>query len=91
MATARMEKSIHTDENAVFLALLRDTRQAADLTQIEAAKRLGRGQSFVSKVERGEVRLDLIQLRTLCQAFGTSLPEFVAKLEERLRRKDRRK
>jgi transcriptional regulator with XRE-family HTH domain len=46
--------------------------------------RLGQSQSFVSKAEAGERRLDVVQLRTICQALGTTLPTFVAKLEERL-------
>jgi transcriptional regulator with XRE-family HTH domain len=79
-----MEKSIHTDEYAALLALLRETRQTAGLTQVQLAQRLGQSQSFVSKVEVGERRLDLIQLRTICRELGTTLPEFVGQLEERL-------
>jgi transcriptional regulator with XRE-family HTH domain len=79
-----MEKSIHTDEYAALLALLRETRGAAGLTQVQLAERLSQSQSFVSKVEIGERRLDLIQLRTICLALGTTLLEFVRRLEERL-------
>jgi hypothetical protein len=45
----------------------------------------------MSKMERGKVRLDLIQLRTICRALGTTLPAFVAELEKRLAQRDRRK
>lgn len=86
-----MEKSIFTTEYASLLELLREVRQAAELTQVQLAERLGQSQSFVSKVEKGERRLDVIQLRTICQALNTSLPEFVARLEERLTRRERRK
>jgi transcriptional regulator with XRE-family HTH domain len=79
-----MEKSIYTDEYAVVLALLRETRLAAKLTQVELAERFGQSQSFVSKVEIGERRLDLIQLRTICRALGTTLPAFIAQLEQQL-------
>ena len=84
-----MEKSLFTAEYAVMLTLLRETRQHAGLTQVQLAERLGQSQSFVSKVERGETRLDLIQLRTICQSAGTSLQEFVAALEGRLTRPTR--
>jgi transcriptional regulator with XRE-family HTH domain len=84
-----MEKSIFTDEYAVLLAVLRETRRAAKLTQIQLAERLGQSQSFVSKVEIGERRLDVIQLRTICHALGTTLPAFVAKLEKRLAQRDK--
>jgi transcriptional regulator with XRE-family HTH domain len=86
-----MEKSIHTAEYTSFLALLRETRRAAKLTQVQFAERLGRTQSFVSKVERGETRLDVIQLRAICQVLDTTLPAFVAKLEERLGKQRRRR
>jgi transcriptional regulator with XRE-family HTH domain len=86
-----MEKSIFTDEYGVLLDLLRETRQAAQLTQVQLAKRIGQSQSFVSKVEIGERRLDVIQLRTLCQALGTTLPAFIAQLEERLAKRQRRR
>jgi transcriptional regulator with XRE-family HTH domain len=79
-----MEKSIFTEEYAALLELLRQARQAAELTQVELARRLGQSQSFVSKVEAGQRRLDVIQLRTICQALGTTLPAFVARLERRL-------
>jgi transcriptional regulator with XRE-family HTH domain len=44
------------------LELLRQARQEAGLTQIEAARALGRPQSFVSKCESGERRVDFIEL-----------------------------
>lgn len=86
---ARMEKSIYTDEYAVMLALLRQARSAAKLSQVQLAERLGRSQSFVSKAEVGERRLDVIQLRTICRALGTTLPAFVKRLEEKLAKGDR--
>jgi transcriptional regulator with XRE-family HTH domain len=79
-----MEKSVHTREYAVLLHLLRETRRAAGVTQVELAERIGESQSHLSKLERGEVRLDLIQLRTLCRALGTTLTAFVAELERSL-------
>jgi transcriptional regulator with XRE-family HTH domain len=85
-----MEKTIYTDEYAALLALLREARQAANLTQVELATKIGQSQSFVSKAEVGERRLDVMQLRTICQALGTTLPAFVAKLEERLAQGQRR-
>ncbi|QTA79816.1 HTH domain-containing protein, Cro/C1-type [Desulfonema limicola] len=45
------------------------------------AELLDKPQSFVSKYESGERRLDLIELRYICRAIGTSLEEFVRKFE----------
>jgi len=81
----KLEKTIYAPEYAVVLRLFREAREAAGLTQVELAERLGQTQSFVSKIERGDRRLDLIQLRTILSHFGVTLPEFVARLETRLR------
>lgn len=87
----RMEKSIYTEEYAALLVLLRETREAAGLTQVQLAARLGQSQSFVSKMEKGDRRLDLIQLRTICSVLGTTLPQFVAKLEAALAKGPRKR
>lgn len=86
-----MEKSIHTREHRVFTELLRETRETAGITQIELAERLGQTQSYISKVERGERRLDIVQLRQFCAALGTTLPALVAAYEERLGSKKRQR
>jgi transcriptional regulator with XRE-family HTH domain len=86
-----MEKSVYTNEYAVLLELLRETRRAAGVTQVQLAERIGESQSHLSKMERGEVRLDLVQVRTICRALGTTLPAFVAELEKRLGSRGRRK
>jgi transcriptional regulator with XRE-family HTH domain len=75
------EKSIYTDEYAAVLRLLKTARKKSGVTQIELAERLGQTQSFVSKVERGDRRLDIVQLRTILLEFGVTLQEFVRKLE----------
>jgi transcriptional regulator with XRE-family HTH domain len=79
-----MEKSAFTPDYAAFLALLRETRRTAKVTQVDLAKRIHESQSQISKLERGEVRLDVIELRTILHALGTTLPAFVNKLEKRL-------
>ena len=76
-----MEKSIHSDRYAVFLKVLREARDRAGLTQIQLAKKIGETQTFVSKCERGERRIDVIELRTFCRAFGLKLGQFVIMLE----------
>jgi transcriptional regulator with XRE-family HTH domain len=83
-----MEKSLYSADYSTLLALLRDTRRAAKLTQAELAERTNETQSQISKLERGEVRLDLIELRSILMELGTSLPAFVAKLEKRLAKKN---
>lgn len=61
--------------------LLRDLRLEKDLRQTDVAERLGETQSYVSRYEKGEQRLDLVELRAICRALQVSLSEVVAKLE----------
>lgn len=80
-----MEKSIYTKDYATFLDCLRQTRRAAGITQEQLAAKIGMTQSTVSKCERGERRIDVIELRVICKAIGISLAEFVERLESALR------
>jgi transcriptional regulator with XRE-family HTH domain len=77
------ERSV-AEERAVLSDVLREARRQAGLRQEDLAARLSRPQSFVSKVESGERRLDVIETRAVCAALGLSLGEFVARLERRL-------
>lgn len=64
--------------------ILREARIAAGLTQVELAKRLRVHQSFVSKYESGERRLDVLELRRIALALNSNLARLVSKLESRL-------
>ena len=66
--------------------MLDHSRKEAGLTQIEVAAALDETQSYVSKCERGERRLDLVQLRAFCAAIGIDLLKFVAAFESAVRR-----
>jgi transcriptional regulator with XRE-family HTH domain len=79
-----MEKSIYSPEYAVALRMLREAREQAGYTQVELAERLGQTQSFVTKVERGDRRLDIVQLRTICRELGLTATDFVRRWERAL-------
>ena len=79
-----MRKSIYTEEYKAMLTELRRLRESSTVTQEELAGRLGITQSTLSKCERGERRIDVSELRRMCLALGTSLPEFVATYEAAL-------
>ena len=79
-----MEKSIYSAHYAIFLRLLRKKRQKAGLTQAQLARKIRETQTFVSKCERGERRVDLVELRTLCKACGLTLKQFVTALEREI-------
>lgn len=65
-----MRKSLYSSQESAFCALLIETRDKAGLTQADVAKRLKRPQSFVSKYEAGERRIDMIEFVTITRALG---------------------
>ena len=65
----------------MLIALLQRLRNEAGLRQVDLAERLGRPQSFVSKYETGERRLDLVELRDVSLALGVSLVDVVEQFE----------
>jgi transcriptional regulator with XRE-family HTH domain len=81
-----MDKSVHSPEYQCFLQALRRAREAAGLTQFEVAELLGEPQSWVSRVETGETRMHVIELRAYCRAIGLEPARFVAEFEIELAR-----
>lgn len=75
-----MGKSIYTKEYKIFLRCLREARKKAGLTQTQLAERLDESQSLISKCERGERRIDVVELSKFCNAFGISLADFALQL-----------
>ena len=59
-----------------FRAKLRQARLDAKLSQVEVAKMLGKHQSFMSKIESGERRLDFVELQALARIYGKDLSYF---------------
>lgn len=68
-------------ERERLLALLKRARKEAGLRQVDVAERLDVPQSYVSKYESGERRLDLLELRAVCEALGISTLSFVKRFE----------
>lgn len=77
-----MTKSAFTAKYERFRLLLVEARQTAQLTQVELAKKLARPQSYVSKYERGERRLDVVEFIDVAQALNVDPLEFIANLEK---------
>ena len=60
---------------------LRAARIGAGLSQRGAAEQLGMPASFVSKIELGERRVDVVELAAICRAYGVDFVRFVRSLE----------
>lgn len=65
----------------VFQKALVEARQVQSLTQTDVAVRLGKPQSYVSKYETGERRLDVIEFIEVCQALSVKPLSILKKLE----------
>ena len=65
-----MTLSTHDPDYQLLLSVLRATRRRVGMSQVELAKRLGNTQTFVSKCERGERRIDAVELVEFSEALG---------------------
>jgi transcriptional regulator with XRE-family HTH domain len=80
-------KTIHDDAYQILIDCLREARQAASITQTALAKKLRSDQSYVSKYERAERRLDVIEVRAICVALGVTFRDFIVSFEKALKKK----
>lgn len=81
-----MAKTLHTRRNKIFLKMLRELRESRGLRQTDLADLLGHSQATVSNVERGERRLDVIELRDWLDALNGKFADFTSKLDDELLR-----
>ena len=65
-----MPSSVFTEAYQSFVAVMVEARKSAGLTQVELSSRLGKPQSYVSKYERGERRIDVVEFCTIAEALG---------------------
>ena len=71
------DKTIFTEEHKLLTEKLKRARTDAGLDQIQVAKLLERTQSYVSKIESGQRRIDIIQLKQFAKLYKKSLDFFV--------------
>lgn len=75
-----MPTSLHSEAYAALIDVLVSARKEAGLTQQQVADRLGKPQSFVSKVERGERRIDVIEFSAVAEAIGITPTALLTRL-----------
>lgn len=76
-----MEGSVYTREYRLFLALLRQAREEAGLSQRQLAQKLDKSRSYVAKLETGYSRMDIYQIRRYLQAVEKPFLEFMRAYE----------
>ena len=77
-----MQKSLHRDEYKTLIRLLYHLRVSKQMRQEDLAKKLGVHQSFISKIEAGERRVDLVELLDICRALETPFSKFLSKFTQ---------
>lgn len=79
-----MAGSLHSTEYTAFRAALQNAREHAGITQAALAKALAKPQSFVSKYESGERRLDVVEFISVCRALKVNPARLLERVIERL-------
>ena len=79
-----MPSQENSASHRVLPLILISLRNDLGLRQVDLAERLGRPQSFVSKYESGERRLDILELNEICKALHVSLSEVILRVEQDL-------
>lgn len=77
-----MPKSVYTDQYRALRQALIAARKAANLTQYDLAQRLVKPQSFVSKFELGERRLDVVEFIAVARAIGVNPCDIVRDIDD---------
>ncbi len=75
----RYVQSIYSTEYKIFLGRLKNRRLELGKTQVEVARILKKPQSFVSKIESGERRLDPLELKAVASMYGVSVDWLLGK------------
>lgn len=70
-------KSIFSGDYKKLILKIGKARTDAGLTQNDVAKKLGKTQSYISKIESGQVRVDVVQLKEIAKALGKSVAYFI--------------
>lgn len=73
-----MKKTIYSQEHKDLIERLKKARKDKKLDQKKVAEMLGVSQSYVSKIESGQMRIDVIQLKRFAKIYGKSLSYFIA-------------
>ncbi len=73
-----MSNRLWDKKQNAFREAIKEIRTNIDLKQTQLAKKLRKPQSYVSKYERGERKLDFIEVLDICKVCDVSIDEFVS-------------
>ena len=72
-----MPRAIDTKDHNEIVKRLKQARLDSGLGQVEASKKLGKTQSYLSKIESGQRRFDVLQLKEFAKLYKKSLDFFI--------------
>lgn len=72
-----MKKTIYSEDHKYLVSQLREARKKSGLDQIKAAKLLKTTQSYISKLESGQCRIDIIQLKEMAKIYKKKMNYFI--------------
>lgn len=72
-----MKKTIFEDEYKIFVKRLKKAREEAGLTQVQAAEKLDSSQAYISKVESGQLRVDVLELKRFAKLYKKNTSYFL--------------
>ena len=75
-----MAKTIFTKQHQDFIRALREVRRSKGVTQVQLSERVDRAQSYVSNIERGERRLDVIEFMAIAAALNRDAAELFSEI-----------
>ncbi len=78
----QVKNSIYTYEYQKFLGNLRKARKESGLTQVDVAQKLNQPQSYISKCESGERRVDVIELLRFSKIYNKQIEYFIDNIED---------
>lgn len=81
-----MSRSMFSKDYRILIRLMADMRKEVGKTQVDIATALGKPQSFISKIENGERRMDLIEMIAIADVFGVEPQKILERLENAIQR-----
>ncbi len=72
-----MKRSIYSKEHEFLVGRLKQARREAGIDQSQAAKLLGKSQSYISKIESGQRRVDIVQLKEFAKIYRKQIDYFI--------------
>ena len=84
MSVYMPSKSIYNPNYSILIASIQEARVVAGLSQKDLAKMLGVSQSTWSKIENGERRIDLIELRQFCKCVKVDFLDFIKSVDKKM-------